>query len=114
MGHARGHGGRQRELRRTLSSLLPHSASGRRAGRVALMRVVALTGSVAAGKSTVGALFRAWGTTVIDADAMVRQLQQPGEPVFAAIVAAFGRDILRADGTLDRAALRSRILRDAA
>ena len=74
------------------------------------MRVVALTGSVAAGKSSVGALFRAWGATVIDADAIVRDLQRPGEPVYDAIVAHFGPAILLADGTLDRAALRQLIL----
>lgn len=76
------------------------------------MRVIALTGSVGAGKSSVGALFRAWGTTVIDADALVRELQRPGEPVFEAIVAAFGRDALDAGGLLDRPAMRRRILAD--
>ena len=78
------------------------------------MRIFALTGSVAAGKSTVGALFRALGATLIDADALVRELQQPGEPVFNAIVAAFGRDALDATGALDRAAMRRRILADPA
>lgn len=77
------------------------------------MRVVALTGTAAAGKSSVGALFRVWGGTVLDADAMVRELQQPGTPVFAAIVAAFGPGVLRVGGVLDRAALRHRILTDA-
>ena len=76
------------------------------------MRVVALTGSVAAGKSSVGALFRRWGATLIDADALVRELQQPGEPVFERIVAAFGRDVLDAQGQLDRPVLRRRILTD--
>ncbi len=76
------------------------------------MRIIALTGSVAAGKSTVGALFRAWGVALIDADALVRELQQPGEPVFNAIVAAFGRDALDPSGALDRTAMRRRILAD--
>lgn len=76
------------------------------------MRIVALTGTVAAGKSSVAALFRAWGTPVIDADALVRELQRPGEPVLARIVARFGERILRADGTLDRAAMRQRMLTD--
>ena len=76
------------------------------------MRVVALTGSVGAGKSSVGALFREWGATVIDADALVRELQRPGEPVFDAIVAAFGRAALDAHGALDRPAMRRRILDD--
>jgi dephospho-CoA kinase len=71
---------------------------------------VGLTGNIAAGKSSVAALLRAWGATIIDADAIVRELQQPGTPVFQAIVAHFGPGIVRADGGLDRAALRRRIL----
>ena len=76
------------------------------------MHVYALTGSIAAGKSTVGALFRAWGAPVIDADALVRELQRPGQPVLAAIVATFGRDVLDDDGELNRAAMRRRILNE--
>lgn len=75
---------------------------------------IALTGNVAAGKSSVARHFGDWGATVLDADAIVRGLQQPGTPVFDAIVARFGQGILAADGTLDRAALRARILRDPA
>ncbi len=75
---------------------------------------VALTGNVASGKSTVASLFKDWGATVLDADATVRRLQQPGTPVFAAIVARFGPGILAQDGTLNRAALRARILTDPA
>jgi dephospho-CoA kinase len=74
------------------------------------MHVIALTGSVAAGKSSAGALLRRWGATMIDADALVRALQQPGQPVFDAILAAFGAAVLAPDGTLDRAAMRQRIL----
>lgn len=76
------------------------------------MRTIALTGTVAAGKSTVAGLFRRLGATVIDADAIVRELQQPGEPVFDAIIAVFGSGVRRADGGLDRAALRARVLAD--
>ena len=78
------------------------------------MRLIALTGSVAAGKSSVGAHFRSWGATVIDADALVRELQRPGEPVLDAIVAGFGREVLDAHGALDRAAMRRRIIADPA
>jgi dephospho-CoA kinase len=74
------------------------------------MHVIALTGSVAAGKSSAGALLRRWGATMIDADALVRALQQPGQPVFRAIVAAFGTSVLAPDGTLDRAVMRQQIL----
>lgn len=76
------------------------------------MRTVALTGNVAAGKSTVAALFRRWGATIIDADAIVRELQEPGMPVHAAIVARFGTGIVAGDGRLDRGALRTQILAD--
>jgi dephospho-CoA kinase len=73
---------------------------------------IALTGSVAAGKTTVDGLFREWGATVIDADTLVHELQRRGEPAFDAIAAAFGASILDDDGQLDRAALRRRILAD--
>jgi dephospho-CoA kinase len=71
---------------------------------------VALTGNIAAGKSAVTRLFRDWGATIIDADEIVRRLQQPGSPVFRAIVERFGPSVLSPDGRLDRAALRARIL----
>lgn len=73
---------------------------------------VALTGNVASGKSLVARWFAEWGATVLDADALVRQLQQPGTPVFAAMVAAFGPEILAPDGSLDRGAMRRRMLDD--
>ncbi|HEV8150571.1 MAG TPA: dephospho-CoA kinase [Gemmatimonadales bacterium] len=75
---------------------------------------IALTGNIAAGKSAVASLFREWGATVLDADDIVRALQQPGTPVFNAIVARFGPAIVAADGSLDRAALRARMLADPA
>lgn len=76
------------------------------------MRVIALTGNVAAGKSTVAARLEAHGALLVDADRIVRALQQPGTAVFERIVARFGPAILAADGSLDRAALRARILAD--
>lgn len=75
---------------------------------------VALTGNIASGKSAVASLFRDWGATVFDADEAVRRLQQPGTPVFQAIVTRFGPGIVAADGSLDRAALRGRVLADPA
>jgi dephospho-CoA kinase len=74
---------------------------------------IGLTGNVAAGKSSVAALFRRWGATVIDADEIVRELQRPGTAVLAAIVRRFGPAILHGDGTLDRAHLRALMLHDA-
>ena len=78
------------------------------------MLSVALTGNIGAGKSTVAEMFRRWGATIIDADQLVRQLQAPGQPVLAKIVARFGPDMLAADGSLDRRVLRARVLTDAA
>jgi dephospho-CoA kinase len=69
------------------------------------MILVGLTGGIGSGKSTVSALLAARGATVIDADAITRELQEPGQEVFAAIVERFGPDVVAADGTLDRQAL---------
>src|SRR5881396_355490 len=66
---------------------------------------VALTGNIAAGKSSVVDLFRRGGATIIDADVLVREAQAPGGEVLAAIAGRFGADVLASDGTLDRAAL---------
>jgi dephospho-CoA kinase len=76
------------------------------------MLSVALTGNIAAGKSTIAALFRTWGATIIDADQLVREAQAPGRPALAAIAARFGTELIRADGTLDRPALRAKVLSD--
>lgn len=73
---------------------------------------IALTGNIAAGKSTVVELFRKWGATVIDADALARDAQAPGSAVLAAIAKRFGTDVLAGDGTLDRAALRAKVMGD--
>jgi dephospho-CoA kinase len=75
---------------------------------------IALTGNIGAGKTTVANLFRRWGATVIDADALVREAQAPGSPVLTAIAERFGADVLGSDGALDRAALRRRVMGDAA
>jgi dephospho-CoA kinase len=77
------------------------------------MLSVALTGNIGAGKSTVAELFKRWGATVIDADQLVREVQAPGQPVLAKIVSKFGKELVRPDGTLDRAALRARVLANA-
>lgn len=74
------------------------------------MHVIGLTGNIAAGKSTVAAGLTAAGLPVIDADTLAREVVAPGTPALAAIVARWGPTILAADGTLDRAALRRRIL----
>lgn len=78
------------------------------------MLSVALTGNVAAGKSTVLALFERWGGAVIDADALAREAVAPGAPALAAILVRFGADLALPDGSLDRAKLRRRVLGDRA
>lgn len=71
----------------------------------AAVLLVGLTGGIGSGKSTVSALLAARGAVVVDADAITRELQSPGEPVFDAMVARFGPDIVAPDGTLDRQAV---------
>jgi dephospho-CoA kinase len=66
---------------------------------------VGLTGGLGGGKSTVAGIFQELGAAVISADQLGRQLMQPGNPVYAAIVQTFGRAVVRADGSLDRKAL---------
>ena len=76
------------------------------------MLSVALTGNIGAGKTTVAGLFQRWGATIIDADQLVREVQAPGQPVLDKIAARFGSDVIAKDGTLDRAALRTKVLAD--
>jgi dephospho-CoA kinase len=73
---------------------------------------IALTGNIASGKSTVVELFQQWGATIIDADALAREAQAPGTTVLAAIAKRFGADVITASGTLDRAALRAKVMGD--
>jgi len=76
------------------------------------MLEIGLTGGIGSGKSTVAALLVARGAVLLDADAIVRQVQQPGAPVFAAMVERWGNDIVAADGTLDRQAVADRVFGD--
>ncbi|MBR3094794.1 MAG: dephospho-CoA kinase [Clostridia bacterium] len=68
-----------------------------------------LTGKTGAGKSTVAALLRSRGWYVIDGDLLAREIVEPGSPVLLQLCEAFGGDLLREDGTLDRRALVRRL-----
>lgn len=68
--------------------------------------VVGVTGGIGSGKSTVCALFAAYGVPVIDTDQVAREVVVPGSEGLAAVVATFGTGVLTAEGQLDRAALR--------
>ncbi len=63
---------------------------------------VALTGGLGSGKSTVAAIFRRLGAEVMSADEVGRAMMQPGQPIYEAIVNAFGLGVVLPDGTLDR------------
>ncbi len=76
------------------------------------MMLVGLTGGIATGKSTVARMFAERGAAVLDADEMVRELQNPGTSVYEAIVEAFGTLILKDDGTIDRKFLGEIVFRD--
>jgi dephospho-CoA kinase len=74
--------------------------------------IVALTGGIGSGKSTVADAFARHGVAVVDADVIARQVVEPGAPALAAIAKRFGNEMLQPDGTLNRAALRQRIFSD--
>ena len=73
---------------------------------------VALTGGVAAGKSSVARRFAMLGVPVLDADTAARAVVQPGQPALAEIAAIFGPESIAADGTLDRGWMRRRVFAD--
>jgi dephospho-CoA kinase len=66
---------------------------------------IGLTGPIGCGKSTVAGWLAERGAAVIDADRLAREVVEPDQPAFAAIVAAFGPEVVGDDGRLDRAAL---------
>lgn len=76
------------------------------------MVLIGLTGGIGSGKSTVSAALATRGAVVIDADAITKSLQQPGQPVFDAMVERFGEGIVAADGTLDRQAVADLVFPD--
>lgn len=77
------------------------------------MRLIGLTGGIGSGKSSASSRLAERGAIVIDADAIVRELQQPGQPVFVAMVERWGEQIIGDDGDLDRAAVAGIVFADA-
>ena len=73
-----------------------------------------LTGGIGSGKSTASARLAELGAVVLDADKAARAVVEPGTPGLAAITAAFGADVLAADGSLDRAKLAGIVFADEA
>ena len=76
------------------------------------MRLVGLTGGIGSGKSTVSAKLAARGAVILDADAITREVQQPGSPVIEELVATFGPTIVDGHGALIRQALADIVFTD--
>jgi len=74
--------------------------------------LIALTGGIASGKSTIAARLAEHGAVVVDADALSREVVEPGEPALGAIREAFGPGVIGADGRLDRPALAAIVFTD--
>lgn len=76
------------------------------------MKVMGLTGGIATGKTTAASMLRQLGARIVDADELAREIVQPGKEAWREIVEAFGQDILREDGTIDREKLRRIVFQD--
>lgn len=76
------------------------------------MKIIALTGGIACGKTTLANMLRELGAPVIDADAISRSLTAPGGKALPAIREAFGSEVFQNDQTLNRAALAARVFQD--
>ena len=74
---------------------------------------IGLTGGIGSGKSTVANMLADHGAVIIDADAIARELVEPGEPALAELVTEFGPRIIREDGTLNRGELAALAFSDA-
>ena len=76
------------------------------------MKIIGLTGNIACGKSTVAAIFKELGATLIDADKVARDIVGKGNPALKKIIKHFGNEILNKDGTLNREKLGSKVFND--
>ncbi len=77
------------------------------------MKILGITGGIGSGKTSVTRFFSDLGATVIDADCIARQILEPGGKAVSAVVDAFGKDILGADGRIDRRRLAGIVFADA-
>src|SRR5690606_39590247 len=91
----------------------PQEGTGRGGDAVVTLQV-GLTGSIAAGKSTVTAAWARAGVPVVSADELARRAVEPGSSGLAEVREAFGPGVLAPDGSLDRAAMRDQVFRDEA
>ena len=78
------------------------------------MIAIGLTGGIGSGKSTVASMLVARGAVLIDADALAREVVEPGLPAWAEVRARFGQAVLAADGSIDRPALAAIVFSDEA
>ena len=76
------------------------------------MKLIGLTGGIGSGKSTVAKICRERGWRVVDADGIARDVVKPGKPALSELAAAFGEDIILADGSLNRKELAKRAFAD--
>ncbi|GAB2317970.1 dephospho-CoA kinase [Alkalibacterium sp. s-m-22] len=76
--------------------------------------ILGLTGGIATGKSTVGRFFESQGIPVVDADKGARQVMEPGQAAYHAVVKTFGQEILTEDGRIDRTRLGAIVFNDPA
>ncbi len=76
------------------------------------MILVGLTGGIGSGKSTVSEMLAARGAVIVDADAIVREIQEPGSPVIDQLVEAFGPSVVDSSGALDRQAMANIVFTD--
>ncbi len=77
------------------------------------MRIIGLTGGICSGKSTVSRMLKRRGARIVDADKIARHVVEPGMPALAEIAWAFGDEMIRPDGSLDRQRLAALIFSDA-
>jgi dephospho-CoA kinase len=78
------------------------------------MQLIALTGGIASGKSTVSARLAEHGAVILDADKLAREVVEPGQPALARLVETFGDELLLPDGSLNRPALGAIVFSDSA